>query len=264
MLTFASIAPHPPIIVPEVGGENLKQVKKTVQAMKKLNKIFVQKKPEVVFLISPHTIVSGEEFNIFIDQDLSGSLREFGAPEIQFSFGSEPELAEKIKKQAKKKNLIVNLSGFFELDHGSLVPLYYLSQGHDRFHLLVSSFSMLSLEDHFQYGKIIGKATKNYKKRVALVASGDLSHCLSPTAPAGYSPAGQEFDQKLVDLIKNNDVQGILNLDKGLIERAGECGLRPIIILLGILSEYQYSSEILSYEGPFGVGYLVAHFQLED
>jgi len=262
MLIFSAIVPHPPIIIPEIGGENLKQVKKTVLAMQSLNKIFVQKEPEVVFLISPHTIVSGEEFNILTDFDLSGSLEQFGASEIQLSFGGEPELAKKIQEKARKEDISVNLSRFFELDHGSLVPLYYLSQGYDRFHLLIASFAAASLEDHFQYGRVVGQVIKSYKKRVAIVASGDLSHCLSPTAPAGYSPAGKEFDQKIVDLLKRNDAKGILDLDKSLIDKASECGLRSIIILLGALSEHQYSPKVLSYEGPFGVGYLVIHFQL--
>lgn len=263
MLKFAAICPHPPIIVPEVGGEELKRVQKTIQAMKELNKIFVQGKPAVVFLISPHTIFTGREFNLLTDTDLSGSLEMFGAPEVQLSFGSEPKLAKKIKEEALKQGLSVHLPGFFELDHASIVPLYYLSQNYDSFHLVISSFSTGSLEDHFQYGKIVGEITKKYPKRVAIIASGDLSHCLSPTAPGGYSPRGQEFDQKLVNLIRQNDLQAVLNLDENLIAEAGECGLRSIVILLGALSECQYSPQILSYEGPFGVGYLVANFELE-
>lgn len=263
MLVFSSIVPHPPIIIPEVGGDNLGEVSKTVQAMKSLNKIFVQKKPEVVFLISPHTILTGRDFNILTDSDLTGSLEMFGAPEVQLSFGSERKLAEVIKDRAEKQGLKVNLPPIFELDHASIVPLYYLSQNHDRFHLLVSSFSTASLADHFKYGKIVGQVIKNYKKRIAIVASGDLSHRLSPSAPGGYSPRGKEFDQKLVALIKKNDGQSILNLDPSLAEQAGECGLRSIIILLGALSHYNYVPRTLSYEAPFGVGYLVVSFVLK-
>lgn len=262
MLKFAAICPHPPIIVPEVGGEELKRVQKTVRAMQKLNKIFVQEKPAVVFLISPHTIFTGREFNLLTDIDLSGSLEMFGAPEVQLSFGSEPEFAKRIQEEALKQGLSVHLPGFFELDHASIVPLYYLSQNYDSFHLVISSFSTGSIEDHFQYGKIVGEIAQKYSKRVAIIASGDLSHCLSPTAPGGYSARGEEFDQSLVNLIQENDVQGIINLDPSLIEEAGECGLRSIIILLGVLSSYHYSPLILSYEGPFGVGYLVANFKL--
>jgi len=46
---------------------------------------------------------------------------------------------------------------------------------------------------------------------------------------------------------------------------AGECGLRSFCFLLGILeaSGIDWQPEILAYEGPFGVGYLVANFKLK-
>lgn len=90
------------------------------------------------------------------------------------------------------------------------------------------------------------------------MASGDLSHRLTREAPAGYHPRGQEFDDLLVALLKNKDIEGIMELNSDLIECAGECGLRPFIIALGIFDGYEIDIDVLSYEGPFGVGYLVA------
>jgi len=56
------------------------------------------------------------------------------------------------------------------------------------------------------------------------------------------------------------DVEGLINLDRDLIDCGGECGLRPILMMLGTLDGYQVDSKVLSYEGPFGVGYGVAWF----
>ena len=81
-------------------------------------------------------------------------------------------------------------------------------------------------------------------------------------APAGFSSRGKEFDGKLIEFLKNKDIDGILNMDPDLVEEAGECGYRSIIILLGVLNGLNWQPEILSYEGPFGVGYLVANFKL--
>ena len=57
----------------------------------------------------------------------------------------------------------------------------------------------------------------------------------------------------------------ILNMGEELVEEAGECGFRSIIILLGALSNLQqttYNLQLLSYEGPFGVGYLIANVKI--
>ena len=59
------------------------------------------------------------------------------------------------------------------------------------------------------------------------------------------------------------DIKGILNLDLDFVEAAGECGLRSILILLGALDGLNWKPEILSYEAPFGVGYLVTNIKFE-
>ena len=92
---------------------------------------------------------------------------------------------------------------------------------------------------------------------------GDLSHRLIH-APAGYEPLGTEFDRKLVDVVSRLDAQAVLDLDPNLIERAGECGLRSITILLGALQGLAVKPQVLSYEGPFGVGYMVASFSIKE
>jgi len=115
---------------------------------------------------------------------------------------------------------------------------------------------------HLEFGKNLKEAILNTAKRIAVIASGDLSHCLTENAPAKFNPAGKEFDDMLIKLLKKEDAQGIVNLDKILIENAAECGLRSILILLGILNHIKFQTKILSYEAPFGVGYLVANLEL--
>ena len=103
-----------------------------------------------------------------------------------------------------------------------------------------------------------------YKRQVCLIASGDLSHRLHPGAPAGYSPRGKEFDQNIQESLEKLDADLLLQLPEDLIEDAGECGLRPIVMLLGAVSDFAAESYIYSYEGPFGVGYLVAGISIGE
>ena len=263
MFCFNAICPHPPIIVSGIGSPtDLKIVKKTVKAMENLGKKFSEIKPETVILISPHGPVEFAQMTVNKTPSLCGDFQMFGNP-ASFEFENDLDLIQEIENICQKKNIPLGFVENFPLDHGALVPLSFLSKNYSNFKLVHSAFSYLDFETHFNFGKTIGEIIKNSNKKIAFIASGDLSHRLTLEAPAGYSPRGKEFDKKLIELIKNKNVEGILNLDQDLIEQAGECGLRSIIILLGVLSGLNYQPKILSYEGPFGVGYLVAEFQVK-
>lgn len=261
-LVFSSICPHPPLLIPTIGDSELEKISSTVKALEKLNKEFVQAKPETVVVISPHAPSLPQAFGIAKAKVLSGNFGQFGDFGTELSFENDIELQKAILEEVKEEKIPIETLDYSDLDHGSLVPLYYLTKGLTKVKLNVLSFTLLGLKEHFKFGKALGEAIKHTHKKIAVIASGDLSHRLTFDAPAGYSPRGKEFDEKLVDLLKKKDADGILNLDPELIEEAGECGLRSIIILLGVLDKIDYKPEILSYEGPFGVGYLVVHFKL--
>jgi AmmeMemoRadiSam system protein A len=95
-------------------------------------------------------------------------------------------------------------------------------------------------------------------RRVAFIASGDLSHRLKPSAPAGYNPDAHVFDEQVVAALRANEPQQIAEIDHNLRRLAGECGYRSMLVALGASAELPLSCEVLSYEAPFGVGYLVA------
>jgi AmmeMemoRadiSam system protein A len=109
-----------------------------------------------------------------------------------------------------------------------------------------------------RFGRCISKAVQQAGYSVALIASGDLSHRLKPDAPAGFDPAAHLFDEEVVAAVESNDPQRIAKIDHDLRRTAGECGYRSLLIALGATMELPAASEVLSYEAPFGVGYLVA------
>lgn len=149
-------------------------------------------------------------------------------------------------------------------DWGFNVPLHFLAKDLKSKQIKPFLTDFESPVVHFERGKKIAAALPK-NEQVAWIASGDMSHKLSKDGPYGLHPSGPEFDKKFIELLKSKDVAGILHLDERLVEEAGECGLRSFSMLLGALeaSKINWSPEILSYEGPFGVGYLVANFKLE-
>ena len=259
MIVFGAICPHPPIIIPEVGKENTNRVQKTIAAMEKLAKDFAASRVDTVIVISPHGPTFADCFNVRAAEIFHGNLSMFGTPKVELKLPGNKRLANAVAHAANGVNLPTKLLSSPELDHGIIVPLYFLLKNLSYSPTLIPiGFSNLPLRDHYQLGEMIARVCEPKLNRVAIVASGDLSHRLTVEAPAGFSPRGQEFDEKLIELLKRGDTEGIISLDPQLIEEAGECGLRSIVILLGALSSLHSQLSILSYEGPFGVGYLVA------
>jgi len=268
-LVGCALMPHPPIMVPEVGGTELAKIGATVRAAQEVAEKLTAKNPQTVILITPHGPVFGDAVSVSVHPRLKGSLAAFGVPEVALGFETDGLLVRHILRKAERLGInVVELTDdvaktyrfSLQLDHGALIPLYYLHKAGFRGQIVHIAMGMLPFEEMYTFGKAVQAAVGMVDKRVAVIASGDLSHRLTPDAPAGYSPKGAEFDRAVVAAGAGQDVKALLNLDEGLIEEAGECGLRPVFFLLGVLGGLEATGKVLSYEGPFGVGYAVALF----
>jgi AmmeMemoRadiSam system protein A len=144
-----------------------------------------------------------------------------------------------------------------KLDHGTMVPLYFLKRAGFTGQLLPVAMGMLAPTQLYAFGRALQAAVDESGRRIAVLASGDLSHRLTPDAPAGYNPRGKDFDREIVEALGRGDLARIFHLDHDLCEAAGECGLRPLMMLTGALDGLRVKPQVLSYEGPFGVGYAV-------
>lgn len=257
-IVFAGIAPHPPLLVPEVGGERIQEVADSQRALREFSHRLMTTSPETVVVISPHSPLDAAAFTARWTPELSGDFRQFDA-NVRLTFKNDVELLEALKHAATDEGVRLRaLDRDYALDHGALVPLYYLREAGWSGPVVVIGFTFQSNEKHLSFGRAIARAADAMNRRVAVVASGDLSHRLIVGGPYEYEPTACQFDQEIVDAIARGDAKGVLGIDPGLKERAGECGYRSIIVALGAISESPRDHEVLSYEGPFGVGYLVA------
>lgn len=272
-LISCALMPHPPIMIPEVGGGELVKIKATVEAAEEAARLIKEDNPQTIVIITPHGPVFEDAASISVHPRLKGNLAAFGVPDVSVGFETDGLLVRHIIKQAKRLGvnlveLTVDVAKDYrlnlELDHGAVVPLYYLHKAGFKGQLVHISIGMMPYAEMYTFGKAVQVAISMIEKKVAVIASGDLSHRLKPDAPAGYSPRGQEFDKLVLAAIKNHDVKALLSIDPDFIEEAGECGLRPILFLMGVLGGLETKAEILSYEGPFGVGYGIALISVKD
>jgi len=262
-IVYGAIMPHPPVIIPAVGGSRVKEVSKTKKALEEVGKRLKTKDIDSVVIITPHGNVSQIAVPVYVNHIFEGNLSYFGADKPVFSFKGDPLLANEIIKEARKQNIEVSHIAETLLDHGVIVPMYYPMMASFKKPIVPIALAFLPYKELFNFGETIRAASDNLGKKVAVIASGDLSHRLTLDAPAGYNPEGKKFDEAIVKLAGANDAEGILNLDPNMIEAAGECGLRSIIMLMGALKGLDVTPEVLSYEGPFGVGYMVATFDVK-
>jgi len=265
-VSFGCIAPHPPLIVPGVGYEKDKKVvQKTITAMEELNLLLALCKPDSVVICSPHSFYIDPSYMGISTAPVSeGNMNEWGTREPGQKYDYDPELIQLIQKETGTAGIPLKTFGDkkYTLDHGVLVPLQFLGKSLEGVPLVPITFSYLPLDSHYAFGQAIGRAAAQIDRKVAFIASGDLSHYLKGSH-YGYHPEGEVFESKLEKALSEFDAESILNFDIGLIEKAGECGLRSIIIMLGAMDGLEVKPQILSHEGPFGVGYLIASFQVK-
>lgn len=258
-IVFSAITPHPPILIPAIGKENLEQLKKTQDSYKELEQNLYSSKAEIIIIISPHGPILPSSFTMNLNPEFTINFEEFGDLSTKLELKGDLGLAYKIRERMETRAPLQLISEG-RLDHGSGVPLYLLTQKLPDIKIIPIYYSGLDLEAHFKFGQLLKREFLVNKNRVAIIASGDLSHRLTKDAPASYSPKGKKFDKKLIEYLTKGKTQDILKMNEKLISEAGECGLKSIVMLLGILEGIKYEPQILSYEAPFGVGYLTMNF----
>lgn len=265
--------PHPPIIIKEVGKGEENKALSTVRACEEVGEEISKLKPDTIIVITPHGPLFRDALSISTLQEVTGDLASFNAPEVKFSFDVNLMLTEKIRKKAygegimtvpidEKASMQYGVSP--ELDHGSMIPLYFINNHYKGYKMVHITYGLLSKVDLYRFGMVIKEAVEESNINVAVIASGDLSHRLSNESPYGLNEHGEVFDKESIKLLEKGDILGLFDIDREIIKSAGECGLRSFYILSGTMDGYEVKGELLSYEGPFGIGYGVMKFYTRE
>ncbi len=263
-LSIGALLPHSPLLIPEIGRANYNFLARTAAAYEGLGQKLKAAGVSTVIVISPHGAAPKDAFGLNVAPEMNLSFQDFGFIPPKIALAGDALLAEKIKNAARP-DFPLNLISEANLDYGSALPLYLLKKIAGEFKA-ISLFpaGVLSLEDHWRFGQKLGEVIGTSGKNLAVIASGDLSHRLKRKSPGGYSPKGAKFDNKLIEYLSEptSAKDNILKMNPKLIAAAGECGLKPLVVLLGIMAEKNWQTEILAYQTDFGIGYLSVDFIL--
>ena len=262
-IVAAYMVPHPPMIVPEVGRGSEKQVEKTIAAYTRIAKEIALLRPETIIISSPHATMYADYFHLSPGKSASGSFAQFHAPQVRFQEEYDEALVRAIEKLAEEERFPAGTRGQREpaLDHGTMVPLYFIRQFYSGFYLVRIGLSGLPLEDHYRLGQLIQRAVGETGRRAVYIASGDLSHKLQIYGPYGYDPDGPRYDERVMDVCGRAAFGELFGFDEAFCERAAECGHRSFVMMAGALDGMAVEAEAFSHEDVTGVGYGVCAFR---
>ena len=263
-ILFTCMLPHPPLIVPAVGRGEEQKIRKTIDAYHETARRIAACRPETIVLISPHQVMYADYFHISPGESANGDFGRFRAPGEQMKVSYDTAFVDKLCALAEEKDLPAGTLGEQEkeLDHGTMVPLYFVNQYWTNYQLVRIGLSGLPLINHYELGQCIQETANALERKIVIIASGDLSHRLKEDGPYGYREEGPAYDARIMDVMGRGAFGELMEFSEDFCEKAGECGHRSFTIMAGALDKMKVTAEKLSYEGPFGVGYGICTYNV--
>jgi AmmeMemoRadiSam system protein B len=261
-LVFSCVSAHTPLLMPTIGKEGLAVIEKTKNAMQQLEQDLYVAQPETIVVISPHGDGLPDAVTINLNSKYTSNFEEFGDLVTKLEWKAEVMLIDRIREDFKEKHLPLVLGSSEHLDYGTAVPLYYLTQHLPQARIVPIVTSQLDMRTHHSIGKELKDEIMSSTKRVAVIASADLSHRVGENSPDGLSPKGVAFDEKVLELMEKQNPMGVLDIDEAWVNEAQACGAKVLAMLAGLMDDVRCETKVLSYEKPFGVGYLVASMKI--
>lgn len=261
-LVFAGLTPHPPLLLETIGKNNLKKLERTREALMRLEEDLYLSHPQVIFIISPHEGIHEQAFVVNVHDGFTASFEEFGDVVTSKHWKSAHEFGARITHTAQSYQIPVRLINNEKIKYGASVPLMFLTSHMPHVKIVPIGYSKLSPKGHLEFGEVLKEIILTSEKRIAVIASGDMSHCLTKKSPAPYSSKGKEFDERIQELLHTRNTLGISQIEEPIVRESQQCVYSSLLIMLGILKHIDYRFENYCYEHPFGVGYLTGNFHL--
>lgn len=273
-IVAAYAVPHPPLIIPAVGRGQERGIQDTVDAFTQVAREIVALKPELLVITSPHAPCFRDAFHITTDARMFGDMSRFRVPYEQLQAECDVSFARGLIKRMQDAGILAVGSDAYRdaMDHATYVALYFVREAYHEAGgegdlpcpVVRIGLSGFSYETHRQAGKLIAEAIEDSGKRTVFIGSGDLSHKLLAEGPYGFAPEGPVFDARIGEIFSSGDLEGLFEFEEEFADAAAECGLRSFQMMAGAIEGLGFTSQLLSLEGPYGVGYGVAAFRGQD
>lgn len=258
----AFMVPHPPMIVPAVGRGSEQQIQKTIDAYEQVADEIAALAPETIIITSPHAVMYADYFHISPGRGARGDFGRFRAAQVRFDEAYDRELVSELASIASEQGFPAGVMGERDkqLDHGTMVPLYFVRNKYKGAKIVRIGLSGLPLSEHYRLGQMIREAVDRTGRRVVLIASGDLSHKLQDYGPYGFAEEGPQYDARIMDVCGRAAFGELFDFDETFCDKAAECGHRSFVIMAGVFDGLAVKATQLSHEDVTGVGYGICTF----
>jgi aromatic ring-opening dioxygenase LigB subunit len=262
MLVFSAIAPHSPLLIPSIGKEHRESLNATLDAYRLLEEHLYATKPDTLVLISSHAAYYPDGFSCNISPAYTGNLKEFGDHGTTVTTKGDSLFIDRLHRHLRQTEIPFSLMSEETLDYGMTIALTLLLPHLPNVKIVPLSISGLSNEEHAKFSQEVMQVIHEDTRRIAFIATADLSHHANAQSTQGVNEAGPAFEQAVKKAIEQVDPSPLVALSPEILKDAAQCGAQPIVTLLGAIQKLHMKPTILCYEAPFGVGQLTAEFEL--
>jgi MEMO1 family protein len=257
----AWLMPHAPVLVPAVGGTRAAAAAPVIAAMRRAAAAFVAAAPDLAALVSPHAPCPPGRLGLAAGPHLRGTFARFGRPATGIDLpgpGHAPWLVDWVARLAAGGLPVATLP-CDDLDHGAVVPLWFLAEAGWCGPTLVLSLPPPENDNLVQTGRSLAAALAAAGLCAGMVASGDMSHALQPGAPCGFHPLAAAWDRTFIERLAARDAAGWLALESDPLRRtAAEDAWDSVRLVMAACGDDFSQVACPAYAAPFGVGYAVA------
>ena len=243
----------------------------TRKGMRVLATAMKEARPDTIVLASPHNLRLHKHMGVVTAENSSGRTTE-GRREIRFRARCDVEFATKLAEAGEAAGLPVVAANYgviegplsdMAMDWGTMIPLWFFLRGtHVRSKVVIVTPSReIPLAQNVEFGRVIAETAEGEKKRVAFVASADQAHRHQKSGPYGFDKRAAVYDRQVVDLIRHNKLEEIVNMSPSFVDGARPDSLWQMAMLVGALSVVPMKAELVSYQVPTYYGMLCASYQ---
>lgn len=251
MLVFAGFIPHSPLLMDSVNTSRLQEAEKTLSALDEFSDELYAARPDTIVILAESPTMYEDAFSLNVADPYTADLSAVGDLGYHRTYHPDFGFIDALQRFARRNNVPVSLSTNEHIPFQVAVPLHFATRHLNSVRIVPIAPCSLDGKSHFAFGNTLKHLVLESDKRIAVLATGDMSHVDDET-----------LDLRLLTILKEHNASGLLQIDPEVLAAAKDTSYRQLAMLFGLLDGVDTTAEVLSFEKPFGTGFAVVNFPL--